>query len=283
MKSIKIITMSLIFLTLFGCSQNQEHPAQTTTANFSKSESSISSTEQENTTTPTTTSIYNVDDEISTTKSPSIPSTKPTTNTTKTSTQKYVPSDEANDTLIYIKKGDMYYIDDRNFAENQNNCYGIPLPNYFLNKGISLDGFAVTFTYDSKNWMITSSKGIYGHKLVGSETAVMTAPKDAAVGTFNVPSEDDWLKIETVGFDSQQRTLFSTDYAKHWWSNGYIQSEIQNPNEITVRNKITFKNEEMATLFVSELHKHRLSAVQSEQDLTENHYYVNGNDVTYQF
>lgn len=292
MKRVRIIMVLSIVLLLFGCSQKQPENVQTTSEKSTNltvaEEKTVSEQSQSVADTVKFDGTTQYDSNRQTAKESTALQTTPkaTVNYSETETYKYVPSNSSDDVFSYVKKGNMFYIDDKKFSAGQNNYRGITLPKHFLRDGVSLNKIFVNFTYDEKEWLIISSKGVYGYNLAGGETAVMTAPKGTNLSEeekYCVPSQNDWLKIQIEGFDNENQSLFITDYENHWWANGYIQSDAKSSDEITVKNRIAFKDEAMAELFASELADKGMKAVQSEQDLKTGCYYIKDEEVYYVF
>lgn len=292
MKRVRIIMVLSIVLLLFGCSQKQPENVQTTSEKSTNltvaEEKTVSEQSQIVADTVKVDETTQYDSNRQTAKESTALQTTPkaTANYSETETYKYVPSNSSDDVFSYVKKGSMFYIDDKKFSAGQNNYRGITLPKHFLRDGVSLNKIFVNFTYDEKEWLIISSKGVYGYNLAGGETAVMTAPKGTNLSEeekYCVPSQNDWLKIQIEGFDNENQSLFITDYENHWWANGYIQSDAKSSDEITVKNRIAFKDEAMAELFASELAYKGMKAVQSDQDLKTGCYYVKDEEVYYVF
>ncbi len=193
-----------------------------------------------------------------------------------------------NNRFGYRKKGNLYYIDDKAVAEEEN---GSSSDTYrSVNAyGTSLKKIAVNFTYGETEWQISSYKGVYGYRMVGSDTVLSTIPKgnsfnsDMLFNSYYIPPEDNWLKIQIDTFDRNGNAMFSTDYSEHWWANGFVESDIQSPNEMLSKTRITFKDAEMANLFVAELAKQGFMEAENNQSLAENTYYISGSDVWFVF
>ncbi len=294
MKSIKIITALALALLLFGCSQKRETDNMQTTADTvaesyfesaTEETAKASATEQstENEAKPAETS--HVRTEKATTAA--FTKLKPTT------TAKYTPSASelyvsVADKLGYYRKGNFYYVDDRDIAEKEKG-YSSGGSIVTDSHGTSLEKIVVNFTYGENDWQITSYKGIYGYRMAGSDTLVYTLPKgtgfdsESRFNRYYIPSEENWLPLQIDAYKSNGSSMFSTDYAPHWWANGYIESDMQSPDEMYAKIRITFKDTEMAGLFAAGLDDNGLTAANREQDLVINSYLVNGNEVLYIF
>lgn len=195
------------------------------------------------------------------------------------STAKYIPSNEDSDNIPFRRSGDMYYIYDQKYSEKQNNIQGIALENYFPSGKKDIKKLEVSFSYDGKDWKIVLSKGTYSYHLVGSEIAVLTADE----GEYCVPAIADRPKIQIEVTDKSENSILKTDYATHWWANGFYEGEIKSPNDITAKSRITFYNEELTKQFASKLDEQGLKAVNDEQSLTDNTYCIKGSSLWLMF
>ena len=281
MKHLKIIIAFFTVLSLFGCSQKHglskpyTHSitnihTELTSEVYAEHSITVDNQSDINTTKPNFIQSQN------TTK---FQATKPEATSNFVSSTKYVHSNDNLDVITYRKKGDILYIDDQRYHEKQNNIQGIALIDYFLSEEKSIEKISVSFLYDNISWKIVSSKGIYGYNLIGSETAIMTLNEE----TYCVPNSNSRPKIQIEVFDKNSNSILKTDYTTRWWANGFVKGNIDNPNEIRVKNRITFKSEEMAASFASQLEGQGLTAAQSEQTLMTNTYYVQGSDAWYVF
>ncbi len=191
--------------------------------------------------------------------------------------------------IAFHQKDNMYYVDDKEVTERENGYSSEYSPVEVEAPGMSLKKIVVNFTYGGMDWRITSTKGLYGYRLAGSETFVYTVSeeigfKEGEEVNLNrncIPNEENQLNIQTETFDADNNSLFKTDYSKHWWSNGYVESDIESPDEITAKTRITLKDDEMTALFTAGLAENGLTEVKSENGLILNSYYVNGNEVIY--
>ncbi len=235
------------------------------------------------------------DMEVSTEKSSKLNSsdgnyTKPTA-PPKTTAGYTVDSSLFANRISYRKKGNMYYVNDRDVAEREKGYSSEYSSVVVTASEASLKKIVVDFTYGGTDWRITSTKGVYGYRLAGSETFVYTISSETGftegeeiyLNRYYIPDEDNWLNIQTEAFDVNNNPLFLTDYEKHWWANGYVESDIESHEEITAKNRIKLKDEEMTNLFTQGLNENGLTQVMSENELAVNCYYVNGNEVIYIF
>lgn len=285
MKKVRIILCFSLVMLLFGCSQKlpSNEPMAITEVDYSETivctSSKYESLLKQNSSTVQTTHCEGIQTEknVSTELSK-----KPTKNTTKAESSKYFSSGSSNDLFSYVKKGNIFCTDDKRFSAGQSDYHGIALTNYFLRGGDSVDKIVVNFTYGEKDWLLVSSKGVYGYNMVGGEIVVMNAPKETGFTgkeKYSVPLQNDWLQMQLEVFDDQNHSMLLTDFEKHWWANGYIQSDIKTPKEISVKNRIAFPDEEMVKLFVSELEKNDIKEVGSQNELSLKSYYIKDNEV----
>ncbi len=303
MKKLRIIAIFAAVLTLFGCSQKPETNTQAaTTANVANSEIKIeadvteAATAQKNQDTTTANKPVKesqTEGKIQAETQTSIYATRP--KETAATTVKNTPSDSelydlygSGNRLGYRKKGNLYYVDDIEAAESEKG-YSSDAYRTVNDYGTSLKQITVSFTYGENEWRIISCKGVYGYRFAGSDTVISTLPKgnsfndDILYSRYSIPSEENLLKIQIDAYESDGTPMFSTDYAEHWWANGFIESDMQNADEMYSKTRITLKDAEMTTLFTAGLDKQGFKAVESEQDLKLNCYFVSGNDVWYVF
>lgn len=289
----KILSTVLLILIsamiLGGCSRKPFiDTAETTLATELSKKTEISekgSVLSESTTVKIDTNNYDFSTQINVTNSPLSSSADKLTANPST-TQKYTYTYSSTSDFSLIKKGNMYYIDDTKLFEGQNEYDGLTLSKYFSRSGSSVDKITANFTYDGKDWLIVSSKGIYGYKMAGGEIAVMCAPEETGYSEGNeycVPSRNDIPKMQIEGFDGENQSLFLSESKSCWWSNGYIKSDIKSPDEITVKCKIVFCDDDMAKAFAAQLEKNGMHHLKSESGVKPNSYLLMDNEVCYCF
>lgn len=289
----KILSTVLLILIsamiLGGCSRKPFiDTAETTLATELSKKTEISekgSVLSESTTVKIDTNNYDFSTQINVTNSPLSSSADKLTANPST-TQKYTYTYSSTSDFSLIKKGNMYYIDDTKLFEGQNEYDGLTLSKYFSRSGSSVDKITANFTYDGKDWLIVSSKGIYGYKMAGGEIAVMCAPEETGYSEGNeycVPSRNDMPKMQIEGFDGENQSLFLSESKSCWWSNGYIKSDIKSPDEITVKCKIVFCDDDMAKAFAAQLEKNGMHHLKSESGVKPNSYLLMDNEVCYCF
>ncbi len=132
----------------------------------------------------------------------------------------------------------------------------------------SIETSRIKFNYDNKEYMFQLWKGQYisgDIGTVGGEVGVYTRPVGtrSAVGHYNCADESDWLYMElTVLWDENSDGNYTAQltrkYAKHWWETGYVDGQLKNRKDsspLRLLQRITFKDEEQATLFEQALVK----------------------------
>ncbi len=132
----------------------------------------------------------------------------------------------------------------------------------------SIDTSRIKFTYDNKEYMIQLWKGQYisgDIGTVGGEVGIYTRPvgTKSAVGHYSCADESDWLFMELTIFwdensDGNYLPQLTRKYAKHWWETGYVDGQLKNRKDsspLRILQRITFKDEEQATLFEQALVK----------------------------
>lgn len=155
------------------------------------------------------------------------------------------------------ENGDFYYVVDENYD------YGYY---YFYDEiapagGLFIDQVQIPFEYEGKNWLIQLWKGQYGMILLGSDIGVFTADKTAdSLEDYGFATSDDRLEIKlncSRKTDNGFKQLFALDTAKHCFANGYSKGQLTDYtiplSELKTYAEITFKSEEMATIFANGL------------------------------
>ena len=132
----------------------------------------------------------------------------------------------------------------------------------------SIETSRIKFNYDNKEYMVQLWKGQYISGeigTVGGEIGYYTRPAGtkSAVGHYNCADESDWLYMELTVFwdedgDGSYEPQLTRKYAKHWWETGYVDGQLKNPKDsspLRLLQRVTFKDEEQATLFEQALVK----------------------------
>lgn len=124
-----------------------------------------------------------------------------------------------------------------------------------------IDQVQIPFEYEGKKWLIQLWKGQYGMILLGSDIGVFTADKTAdSLEDYGFATSDDRLEIKlncSRKTDNGFKQLFALDSAKHCFANGYSKGQLTDYtiplSELKTYAEITFKSEEMATIFANGL------------------------------
>ena len=193
----------------------------------------------------------------------------------------------------YEPNGDFFYTDDKDCWQ-KNAGYNEFYDNYAPAAAMFIDQIRIRFTYENKDWMLQLWKGQYGWLFVGAETGVYTAPKGTDKGGegnasyYNCADKEDWLYMQSdcywsEGNNGHYEKIFTREYDKYWWSTGYVWGQLTKYSkprtEVKLKNRITFKSEEMASLFARGLKEAGfVRAIDSDQ-LVDDSYYQSGNDV----
>ncbi len=157
-----------------------------------------------------------------------------------------------------------------------------------------IDQVRIRFRYEDKNWMIQLWKGQYGYLLIGAEIGVYTCALDEYTGGtgdinhFDVADKEDWLYMQLdcyycKGGNGQYKKVFTRPYDKYWWATGFVKGQVTKytapRTEIKTKNRITFKSEEQASIFVQALKICGFRRAAGSDQLVDDSYYANGKDV----
>ncbi|MBR3781065.1 MAG: DUF4474 domain-containing protein [Clostridia bacterium] len=193
----------------------------------------------------------------------------------------------------YEPDGDFFYIDDEacwQSGKGYNEFYD----KYAPAAAMFIDQIRIRFTYENKDWMIQLWKGQYGWLFVGAETGVYTAPAGTYKGGngdanhYDCADKDDWLDMQLDCYfsknnDGHYKKIFTRPYDKYWWVTGFVWGQLTKYSkprtELKAKNRITFKSEEMATLFAQGLREAGFIRAVDEDNLVDDSYYQNGKDV----
>ena len=225
---------------------------------------------------------------------PTAPETTVAEETTLSEETTDYPSDNPTAPTLgyrYNQAGDFYYIDDKECWTEKagfNNVY----EDFSPATAMFVDQVRIRFSYEDKDWMIQLWKGQFGFLLVGAETAVYTAPlgtvQGAEVNQYQVADKEDWLDMQldcywSEGNTGRYKKIFTREYGKYWWATGYTKGQLTKytipRSELKVKQRITFKSEEMADLFVAGLKNAGFVRTTNANQLLNDSYYQNGADV----
>ena len=224
--------------------------------------------------------------------------------TTKKVSSSYAGSDQLVDQVIgpdgkqflgyrYDAEGDFYYTDDKDCWQ-ANAGYNEIYDNMAAFVMMNIDQVRIRFTYENKDWMIQLWKGQYGNLLIGAEIGVYTAPSGSytgqvgAVNHYDCADKEDWLKMDMTCYwrENNQgsfKKAFEREYDYYWWATGFVKGALTKYSwprtELKALNRITFKNEVMANLFVTELRRIGFIRAVAANKLVDDSYFQNGKDV----
>lgn len=224
---------------------------------------------------------------------------KPVANTTKapvtqklTALQKWLSENQVAG-YRYEPDGDFFYTDDKDCWQ-KNAGYNEFYDNYAPAAAMFIDQIRIRFTYENKDWMIQLWKGQYGWLFVGAETGVYTAPAGTYKGGkgdanhYDCADKEDWLYMQLDCYwsknnDGHYKKVFTRPYDKYWWATGFVWGQLTKYSkprtELKAKNRITFKSEEMANLFVQGLKEAGFVRSIGADQLVDDSYYQSGKDV----
>ncbi len=193
----------------------------------------------------------------------------------------------------YEPNGDYFYTDDKECWQ-KNAGYNEFYDNYAPAAAMFIDQIRIRFTYENKDWMIQLWKGQYGWLFVGAETGVYTAPAGTYKGGkgdpnhYDCAAQEDWLNMQLDCYwsknnDGHYKKIFTRPYDKYWWATGFVWGQLTKYSkprtELKAKNRITFKSEEMANLFVQGLREAGFVRAVGSDQLVDDSYYQSGKDV----
>lgn len=223
---------------------------------------------------------------------------KPAANNTASTTQALTPlakwlSENQVAGYRYQPDGDYFYTDDKECWQ-KNAGYNEFYDNYAPAAAMFIDQIRIRFTYENKDWMLQLWKGQYGWLFVGAETGVYTAPEGTYKGGkgdanhYDCASKEDWLYMQLDCYwsknnDGHYKKIFTREYDKYWWATGFVWGQLTKYSkprtELKAKNRITFKSEEMASLFVQGLKEAGFVRALGADQLVDDSYYHSGKDV----
>ena len=193
----------------------------------------------------------------------------------------------------YEPNGDFFYTDDKDCWQ-KNAGYNEFYDNYAPAAAMFIDQIRIRFTYENKDWMLQLWKGQYGWLFVGAETGVYTAPAGTYKGGngdanhYDCADKEDWLYMQLDCYwsknnDGHYKKIFTRPYDKYWWATGFVWGQLTKYSkprtELKAKNRITFKSEEMASLFVQGLKEAGFVRAVGSDQLVDDSYYQSGKDV----
>ena len=229
--------------------------------------------------------------------------TKNTTTTTKKSSGNntqtgLVPNaigDEAEQSFLgYRYSSDGYYYCDDKDCWQKNVGYNEVYDKWAPVAGMYIDQVRIRFQYDKQNYMIQFWKGQYGFLLIGAEIGIYTCDLDDYQGNtgdlnhFYCADKSDWLKMQLdcyycQGGKGQYTRIFTRPYDTYWWATGFVKGQLTKytapRTELKTRNRITFKSEEQANIFVQGLKVAGFRRAAASDQLVDDSYFASGKDV----
>lgn len=229
---------------------------------------------------------------VATTKKPAANATTVATTQPLTPLAKWLTENQVAG-YRYEPNGDFFYTDDKECWQ-KNAGYNEFYDNYAPAAAMFIDQIRIRFTYENKDWMLQLWKGQYGWLFVGAETGVYTAPKGTYKGGegdanhYDCAAKEDWLYMQLDCYwsknnDGHYKKIFTREYDKYWWATGFVWGQLTKYSkprtELKAKNRITFKSEEMANLFVQGLKEAGFVRAVGSDQLVDDSYYQSGKDV----
>lgn len=212
----------------------------------------------------------------------------------------YEPTEPANSSVEnvavagykYSKRDSYFYVDQNKAWQGNygyNKAYDLVAP-YLL---LEYDYVRVHFTCEGKDWMVQLWKGQYGLMFYGCEAGVYNKTasdeEDTAFTTYSKAKDDDRPFIQTTMYHDPlhsgvYKRELTTPYEQTWWSTGFKRGHltIEEPaNELRQTGIITFRTEELATLFANGLAECGFGKSADKSNLATDTYCIEGNNVYY--
>lgn len=198
--------------------------------------------------------------------------------------------------LGYRYSSDGYYYCDDKDNWQKDTGYNEAYDKWAPVAAMYIDQVRIRFQYGGKNWMIQLWKGQYGYLMIGAEIGVYTCDLDEYTGGtgdinhFNVADKEDWLYMQLDCYyrknsdtNGSYKKIFTRPYDKYWWATGFVKGQLEKytapRTELKTKNRVTFKSEEMANLFVQGLKVGGFRRAASASQLVDDSYYMEGKDV----
>ncbi len=226
-----------------------------------------------------------------------------TTTTTKKSSDatagtglvdRYVGPEAEQSLLGYRKAPEGYYYCDDKDNWQKGTGYNEVYDKWAPVAAMYIDQVRIRFRYENKNWMIQLWKGQYGYLLIGAEIGVYTCALDeynggvGDINHFDVADKEDWLYMQLdcyycQGGNGQYKKIFTRPYDKYWWATGFVKGQLTKytapRTELKTKNRITFKSEEQANIFVQGLKNCGFRRAAGSDQLVDDSYFASGADV----
>ncbi len=155
---------------------------------------------------------------------------------------------------------------------------------------LEYDYVRVFFEYEGKDWMLQMWKGQYGMIFYGGEIGIYNREhSDEGVNDwtmYNCAGEEDWLGMEMTlwheELNGKWTREFTREYDKYWWCTGFKNGHlrIEEPaDELRMTGRITFKDEEMASIVESGLKECGFRVSNSQDRIGLDQIYTEGSDI----
>ena len=186
-----------------------------------------------------------------------------------------------------------YYCDDKDCWQ-KNVGYNEVYDKWAPVAAMHIDQVRIRFQYNNKNYMIQFWKGQYGFLLIGAEIGIYTCGLNEYSGNtgdinhFNCADKEDWLYMQldcyySEGGKGPYKRIFTRPYDLYWWATGFVKGQLTKytapRTELKTRNRITFKSEEQANIFVQGLKLASFVRAAAADQLVDDSYFASGKDV----
>ena len=184
---------------------------------------------------------------------------------------------------------DVYYTDDKNCWQKP---FGFARIYDILSPYVAMeyDYTRIFFTYEGKDFMVQFWKGQYGYLFYGGEIGIYSKPaSDEKVNMFTffaVADEEDWPMMELSLYHQQLngnwKREFTRDYDRYWWCTGFkagILRDVEPADELRLVSRITFKDENFASLVAQGLRDCGFAEATSKDQVGLDCFHVDGADI----
>ena len=158
---------------------------------------------------------------------------------------------------------------------------------------LEYDYIRIHFTYENKDWMVQLWKGQYGAAFYGCEAGIYnkeaSGTEDTVATVYQPASGSDRPYMQTTMYHDplhigSYTREFTTPYEQTWWSTGFKMGHltVEEPaNELRQSGVITFKDDNLAQLFVDGLSDCGFTKASGSEDMPLDSYYRDGTSVYY--
>lgn len=184
---------------------------------------------------------------------------------------------------------DVYYTDDKACWQKP---FGFARIYDILSPYVAMeyDYTRVFFRYEEKDFMVQLWKGQYGYLFYGGEIGIYSKPaSDEKVNMFTffaVADEEDWPMMELTLYHQQLngnwKREFTREYDRYWWCTGFkagILRDVEPADELRLVSRITFKDEEFASLVAQGLRDCGFGEATSKDQVGLDCFYLDGSDI----